>query len=363
MAKIDPWGNVEVKDYSHLFQEFGLKPFSSGAGLDHYLFEREIIIAHRDFDKVLDRIKHKKPFVNMTGIASSGGIHFGHKVDVDLFRYFKKKGGRNYFAVCDLDGYVSRSDDKVSSLEKAKEFAVNNLSHALALGLDEEDCYVQSRKSPHPERYYSFCFELSKKITMNAFEAIYGHLDMGKIAANFLQYGDILHPQLPEFEGKMPSVTGIGLDQDPHARAVRDIAKRLPYNFEIPGFLYFKHQGGLKEGAKMSSSDPDTAIFLDDSPSVARKKIERAFSGGRPTAEEQRRLGGNPDICKVCEMLRFHYPDTKKFNKIIEDYRAGKILDKENKQFAADFVCDFLEEHQSKLDQTKKTAKKMVFGK
>ena len=92
MAQIDPWGGLEIKDYSHVFREFGLKPFLPAVSkkLGHYLFERGIIIAHRDFEPVLECISKKKPFVNITGIAASGPLHLGHKVDLDLFLFFNR---------------------------------------------------------------------------------------------------------------------------------------------------------------------------------------------------------------------------------------------------------------------------------
>ncbi|AJF59684.1 MAG: tryptophanyl-tRNA synthetase [archaeon GW2011_AR10] len=365
MARIDPWGSGQITDYEHVFKEFGLKPFPEkwSSSLKHYLFERNIVVAHRDFDLVFQKIKTKKPFVNMTGIASSGQLHLGHKADLDLFFFFKKSGARNYFSVSDLDAYLSRPDSSVPSIKKAKQNAVDNLAHALALGLTEKDVYVQSQGSrKNPRRYFEFSLELSKKITKNTFEAVYGHVDLGKVAANFLQYADIIHPQLEEFEGKMPSVTGIGIEQDPHARLTRDVARRLPYDLEVPSFIYFQHQSGLREGSKMSSSLPETAVFLNDSAKDAERKIRNAFTGGRPTAEEQKKLGGNPEICKVCELLRFHFPDSKKLGKHIEDYRSGKILDRENKQFAVDFMLPWLEKHQEKAKEKRELAEQIVSG-
>jgi len=360
-TSIDAWSNQAITDYDHIFKEFGLKPFpkTMAEELKHNLFERGIVIAHRDFDKVFERIQKKKPFINMTGFASSGPFHLGHKIDIDLFNFFKKNGGKNYFALADIDGYVARSDAKVPSMKAAKEFAVQNCADALALGLETEDFYVQSRK---PSRYYEFSYEISKKITTSTFEAIYGHLDMGKISANLLQYADILHGQLQEFEGKMPSVTGIGLDQDPHARATRDFVDRLPYDFEKPSFIYFKHQSGLKEGSKMSASDPDTAIFLNDSSKDIERKIQRAFTGGRPTLEEHRKLGGVLEIDKVFELLWVHYPNTKELLKIADEFRSGKMLSKEMKQFAVNYFVPMLAEHQKNAKENIQKAKKIVYG-
>lgn len=359
---IDPWGSKTVSDYAHVFKEFGLQEFPEKfrEKLNHRFFERKIIIAHRDFEKIFSRIESKKPFINITGIASSGNYHFGHKAGIELFLFFKSLGAKNHFSVSDIDAYTSRDDSKIPTLKKAKEHAVSNIQDLLSLGLEEKDIFVQSGKET---RYYEFAFELSKKITRNTFEAVYGHIDLGKISANLLQYADILHFQLEEFDGKMPSITGIGLDQDPHARLTRDIAKRLPYNLEMPSFIYFEHQSGLMEGTKMSSSQPETAIFLNDSIKDSKKKLSNTFTGGRPTAEEQRKLGGNISICKKFEFDKFHLKDSKELSKIRENCLSGKWLCGECKLYTIEYVSKFLEEHQKKRADNLEKAEKMAYGK
>jgi len=359
MAKIDPWGSFSISNYEHVFKEFGLSKFpeSMRSALNHRFFKRNIVVAHRDFEKVLEKIKKKKKFINITGIASSGPYHLGHKADLDLFVFFKKMGAENYFCVCDLDAYCSRP--KVKTLKEAKEQAVKNAADAIALGLSEKDIYVQGNRE---KEYYSFAFELSKKITAKTFEAIYGHLDLGKVSANLLQYADILHGQLPHYSGKMPSVTGIGLDQDPHARATRDVSKRLDYDIEVPSFIYFKHQSGLKEGSKMSASEPDTAIFLDDSEPEVKRKIGNCFSGGRNTAEEQRRLGGKPELCKKYEIDLFHLESDSKLLDIFEKCKSGKRLCDECKKITLEYLNKLLKEHQAKAKKALPKAKKIVYG-
>ncbi|MDP2974553.1 MAG: tryptophan--tRNA ligase, partial [Candidatus Diapherotrites archaeon] len=63
MPKIDPWGSAAITDYEHVFLEFGLGKFPESVRkqLKHRFFQRNIIIAHRDFEKVAERIKQKKP--------------------------------------------------------------------------------------------------------------------------------------------------------------------------------------------------------------------------------------------------------------------------------------------------------------
>jgi len=358
---LDPWGSSEVKLDEKLIKEFGLKKFDKkDLPFNNYLFERGILLAHRDFGAIYDCIKNKKPFLQLTGIASSGPYHLGHKLDVDVFLMFKKLGAKSFFAVCDIDAYVSRPDNKIPTLEKAKEIAVENVAHLLALGVDKKEIYIQSRKEP---RYYEFAFELSKKITENAFKAIYGHLNLGKVSANLLQYADILHLQLKEYLGPMPSITGIGVEQDPHARVCRDIARKLPYNMKMPSFVYFMHQSGLQEGKKMSASYPETAIFLNDSPKEIKQKINKAFSGGRKTIEEHRKLGGIPEDDKAYEILFFHHPDSAFVDEVYRKYKSGEMLTGELKKICIDFVTDFIVKHQKKVEENKKLAREIVYGK
>lgn len=356
---IDTWGSKELEIDEKLIKQFGLQKFSDSElkHFDHYLFQRGIVVAHRDFGIIQERIKNKQKFLQLTGIASTGQLHLGHKVDIDLFLYLKKLGAKSYFCVSDIDAYVSRPN--ITSLQMAKENAVNNVADLLAFGLGKDEIYVQGRKEP---RYYEFSSELSKNLTENEVKAIYGSLTPGKLAANLLQYADILHLQLKEFEGIMPSITGIGVEQDPHARAARDLARRLPYNFIAPSFIYFKHQPGLQEASKMSKSAPDTAIFLSDSPKEIKRKVNKAFSGGRDSVEEQRRLGGNPDIDRAFMILKYHHPDTEFVNEVREKYLGGKMLSGELKQITYEFLSEMLAKHQEKVEKSKTLAHKVVFG-
>lgn len=358
---IDPWGSKEIKIDEKLIREFGLKKFKkSEIPCNHHFFTRKIITVHRDFNIIKECIDNKKSFIQITGIASSGPLHMGHKVDIDAYLLFRSLGAKSFFVVSDIDAYVSRPDSKIPSLEVAKENAVNLVAHLLAFGIPKEEIYVQGRKEA---RYYEFAFEISKKITENAFKSIYGHMNLGKISSNLLQYSDILHLQLKEYFGPMPTITGIGVEQDPHARVCRDLARRLPYKLKLPSFFYFLHQSGLQKGNKMSASVPDTAIFLDDSPNQIKRKINKAFSGGRDSVELHRKLGGEPEKDKAYEILFYHHPDNDFVKEVYEKYKKGEMLTGELKKICIDFLTDFLSKHQEKVEKNKSIAKEIVFGK
>jgi len=358
---IDPWGNKVFDKYDALYHAFGIEPVDDDVKeffKDGYFFERGIIIGYRNFDKIMEQIKKNKDFILVSGFASSGEFHFGHKAVIDVYNYFRKFTKRGYFVICDLDAYVSRPDNKIPSLKKAKEYAIDNLANALALGVKKEDIYIQSKQN---SEYFTFSHMVSKKITLNTMKATLGHCDLGKFAACYLQIADILYPQLKD--GVAPTLIPVGIDQEPIIRLTRDIANKFctQFGFEIPSSIYLSHLPSLvghKE--KMSKSKEGSAILLTEKRGNLNKIIDRAFTGGRDTAEEQRKLGGRPDICPVCTMYKFNHPDSKFVTKIYDRERRGELLCGENKNILKEFLGKFLEEHIKKYNKFVDVAKKML---
>ena len=77
----------------------------------------------------------------------------------------------------------------------------------------------------------------------------------------------------------------------------------------------------------MSSSDPTTSILLTDTPNEIKKKINKyAFSGGQPTAEEQREKGANLDIDVPFQYLQFFLEDDIRLEDIRVKYGSGQML-------------------------------------
>ncbi|MDG6220598.1 MAG: tryptophan--tRNA ligase, partial [Candidatus Thermoplasmatota archaeon] len=73
------------------------------------------------------------------------------------------------------------------------------------------------------------------------------------------------------------------------------------YGFYPPASTYHRFMTGL-DGEKMSSSKPESSIFLSDTPEEAVKKLKRAKTGGRQSVQEQREMGGIPEECSIYEM-------------------------------------------------------------
>ena len=292
---LNPWevkGNI---DYNKLIKDFGLKEIKNK--LDHLLFRRNIIYAHRDLDKIIERIKQKKPFVMMTGLMPSGKFHLGHMMVAQQMIFWQSLGAKIYIAVADVESYNARGQSLKESRKIAEEEYIKNY---IALGLKTKNCeiYFQSERSKDANKsnkYYMLQNLLARHATFNEFKAIYGEISPGKMMSALLQASDMLHPML--LDNNIPIIVPVGIDQDPHIRLARDISKRIKeFKFNTLASTYHKFMPGLN-GGKMSSSDTNSYIALTDTPEEAERKIKKyAFSGGQATLEEHRKLGGNPDV-------------------------------------------------------------------
>ncbi len=364
---VTPWEVKGEIDYEKLMAEFGLKPTNAlpAEFEKNHLFRRKIVFAHRDFEKVLSAYAGKKPFAMMTGLMPSGKFHFGHKLVADQIIFYQKLGARVYLAVADVEAYNSRNPD----LKELRKVAIEEyLTNYVALGLDVSKCdfYFQSNRSTDGKKagaYYRLAALLARHATFNEFKAVYGEITPGKMTSALLQAADMLHPQLEEFEGKpIPTVVPVGVDQDPHLRLARDLSTRIKeYSFTQLSSTYHSFLPGLK-GGKMSSSDETSYIALTDSVEDAEKKIKKyAFSGGRDTVEEHRKLGGNPDVDVSYQMLKYGLePDDKKLQAIHGEYKSGKLLSGELKQILVEKITSFLKEHHKKREQAHKAVEKYL---
>tara|TARA_B100000029_G_scaffold95963_3_gene86035 strand:+ start:143 stop:1276 length:1134 start_codon:yes stop_codon:yes gene_type:complete len=117
-----------------------------------------------------------------------------------------------------------------------------------------------------------------------------------------------------------------------------------------PCSTYHRFAVGMT-GDKMSSSKPETTIFMDDSIEAMSKKVKRAFSGGQPTVEEHRRLGGDCSKDVAFQYLQFFFePDDAELARIAREYESGRMLAGEIKQVCIDRAGDWLSDLAEKRD-------------
>jgi len=120
------------------------------------------------------------------------------------------------------------------------------------------------------------------------------------------------------------------------------------YGFLQPSSTYHRFITGLT-GDKMSSSKPESAIFLTDTPAEAKKKIMNAKTGGAVSLEEQKKSGGKPNECMIYELFLYHLiEDDKELHTIYESCKKGQLMCGMCKKRAAELMEQFLIDLQEK---------------
>ena len=118
-----------------------------------------------------------------------------------------------------------------------------------------------------------------------------------------------------------------------------------------PCSTYHRFAVGMT-GDKMSSSKPESTIFMDDDIEVMSKKVKRAISGGQPTVEEHRRLGGDVTKDVAFQYLQFFFEqDDNALQEVQKDYESGRLLAGEIKQLCIDSATEWLGELAEKRGQ------------
>ncbi|MDG6898362.1 MAG: tryptophan--tRNA ligase [Nitrososphaerota archaeon] len=360
--RLDPWGNSEVKDYSRLQSEFGIEPVAPLLPRFKKLgthLSRGIDFGQRDLARVLDAIDKNKPFAVMSGIKPDGVFHLGNKMTADDMVFFQSlsKKARVFYGIADVEAY----NDNGLSLEQSSKIAVQNVADILALGLDPERTVVY--RQSEEMRVMRLATVFSRGVTNNMLRAIYGERQIGLYLSALVQAGDILMPQLPEFGGPKPVLVPVGADQDPHIRLARDLAAKYhdDFGFLPPSAIYHRLERALTGGFKMSKREPASGFTLDEAPEAVSRKVLSAFTGGRATVEEQRRLGGQAEICPVYDLYNFHFaPDNEYAARVYQECVGGIRMCGECKQEAAALVKKFLTQHRKKRTARMKEARDLI---
>ena len=86
--------------------------------------------------------------------------------------------------------------------------------------------------------------------------------------------------------------------------------------------------------SKMSASDMDSSIYLNDTDNQVKKKIGRAFSGGQDTRELHEKLGGRTAVDMPFQFLTFFLEDDERLEEIRQSYEKGNMQSGEMKATA-----------------------------
>ena len=338
------------QDNQDLIKKFGATPITKLSETpEHPSFTNGTVASHRDFDKFFTALKKHEKCAIVSGLNASGTLHLAHKSVFDVNLFFQKKYNLPVFIpISDDESYVA---NKVKTQEEALNNSKRLAKELIAYGFDPKKTFFIIDQIY--TNIYNLAIKLSKKVNYSEIKATYGYKPVDNIGLHFYPAVQSAHVIFPQEKYNIKNVlVPIGPDEDAHIRISRDLASRFGYN--KPAILHSNFLPGI-DGKKMSTSKPNSAIFLSDNEATIRKKINKAFSGGQKTIEEHKKLGGNPDIDIACIYLKALFLDEKEYKKIEDKYKSGKLLSGEVKKLFADKAVAFIKEFQSNLKKVKQS--------
>ncbi|WP_435359753.1 tryptophan--tRNA ligase [Haloarchaeobius sp. DFWS5] len=333
-------------DYDELLKQFGADRLTDEqvAGLpDHPAIRRDIYYAGRSVEDYVTAANAGDPHAVVTGVGPSGPLHVGHLLVFSLAKELQDETGATlYIPLSDDEKYFTRdlTYDEISGYTR------DNLRDLLAFGFDPEKTrFVVD--TADADVVYPVASALAKHLTQSTVEATYGPPDnVGQSFYPAVQAAHLLLPQL--VDGAQPTLVPVAVDQDPHVRVCRDVAAKERFPVQKPGALLGKFLPDLSGPGKMSTSEGEATIYLDDDRDTVRDKVlTHAFSGGRSSLDEHREHGGDPDVDVAFQFCRFLFePDDDALARLEREYRAGELLSGELKEYAAARIADYLAAHQ-----------------
>lgn len=361
---VTPW-EVKCKkafDYDKLITQFGLQPISTEL-LErfkrvtkrdiHPWLARGIFFCHQDLNLVLDYYEAGKSIYLYTGRGPSNDMHLGHMIPFMFTQYLQE------VLHCPL--VIQMSDEEKFyfkeslSIEDTQRYCVDNIKDIIACGFDPEKTFIFSNFEYGGEMHRT-CAQLKKIVNVNQFKHIYGFTD----ECNIGQLEWPVQQIAPAFPNAFKHIFGdnkdvlclvpMAIDQSPYFRCARDYAVRL--GFPKPAMICGKFLPGLEgDNGKMSSTGNtvNSTLFLKCSEKEVTKKINKhAFSGGRDTVEEHRKLGGDVTVDMSFRYLTFFEHDDAMLQRINDEYSSGRMLSGELKQILIKKINEFLSGHQKR---------------
>lgn len=361
--KVTPWEVDGEVDYDRLVKEFGTRKIDdklkqrlikASKGKPHLFLQRDFFFSHRDLNLVLDDQEKGKGFFLYTGRKPSGPMHLGHMVPMIFTKWLQDVFKVNlYIEITDDEKFVF---DRKSNWKQIDKWAKENILDIAAVGFDPDRTFIFKDRE-YIKHAYPLVLDVARRVTFSTAKAVFGFNEQSNL-------GQIFYPAyqtIPAMFEKKRCLIPCAIDQDPYWRVQRDIAEAIGYRKAAA--IHSKFLPPLTgTSGKMSASIADTALWLTDDEKTVKKKINKyAFSGGRATLEEHRKLGGNPDIDVSYQWLSILFePDDKRLMQIYKDYKSGKILSGELKAMLIEKVNNFLKQHKENRKKAEKNVEKMM---
>ncbi len=306
-------------------------------------------VGSRDADLFMQALTEGERCKVLGTVAIDGPMHLGHGALTSVLAHFQGMGAEITI------GFRNELGDLDEALRIMREDLL--LMGAAGLDVNRVNSYLQQTNPS----IISTAFQLGEAIPLSMLNSALGLRLRDSATDTFrplLRLADILHAQQPEAGGPCRTLVLDNIGGDVYVRMARNVAER--FGFVKPSALYLRpvrnlttysdpQTGGSVE--VMTNRVPPGRIAYDDADDDVRRRIGRAYTGGRGTLEEQREKGGNPDprVCSVSSLHAFFAtPDPEEYAQLQSCCRSGELLCGECKTSAADRLLEYLQGHRAR---------------
>jgi tyrosyl-tRNA synthetase len=266
-------------------------------------------------EEELDKLLNKKNPVVYCGYETSGPVHLGHWFSIRKLIDLQKAGFKVKVLLADYHTFLNLKGEMSWIDEVAKYWK----SVFIACGLDSKKTeFVLGSSFQRKQEYFDDIVKLSQNVTVN--RAVRSMTEVAR-GSDVSTVSQIIYPLM-----QMLDIKYLGLDAAMGATDQRKIHALAREYLEKSGWkkpvclhheLVVSLQGSK---SKMSSSKPETMIFLHDSEENIRKRLGKAFC---PKERE-----GNP----IYQIVKFHvFPG------------LGRLEIKRPEKFGGDMVYESFE--------------------
>jgi len=288
----------------------------------------------------------------VSGIRPSGDLHIGNYLGAIKQWVLLQQKGDCFFFIADLHAITTPFDPK-----KLKENIFDTLATYLACGLSpkKSTIFLQSLVKEHTELAW----------ILSVFTP-YGDLKrMTQFKEKSKQYPESVNAGLFNYPVLMAAdiliykadFVPVGRDQSQHLELAREIARKFNKKF---GNIFKEPKPIFSEGEKIMSltnplqkmsktSDPNSCIFLDDTPEKIKEKIMKAVTdSGREIIYSPSKKPGISNLLKIFSLF-----SGKKINELEKEFE-GKGYEEFKRKVAELLILKLKEIRERKFENLKR---------
>ncbi len=229
------------------------------------------------FPDLVEKLQQNRTLVCYDGFEPSGKLHLAATFPKILhFNKLTKLGIQCKILLADV--FAQNNDKLGGDVDKIKASAEQIKNSLQQFGLDPSVQFIIASEeiAKRPTEYWDLVMQISRLVTQNRIKKC-GKI-MGRDEFDSLKASQFLYPmmQLADIYFYNIDICQLGLDQRKVNVLARELSNKL--GKDNPVILSHTMLPGLKQGQeKMSKSDPNSAIFMDDTKEVIEIKISKAY--------------------------------------------------------------------------------------